>query len=185
MSCPYAEKEHIRSERKAYDPRPLSMRNTSLNDVDEFKKQLQDLPTKCAFLHLLCKPDSTIAAVTPSESLPLVPRSVQCRVRDKLFKMPLPPTYEVLQELGKEFIDAITPNSEQRTNIEKKTHTQATCARWHEERLCRLTASNFGAVIKCKSNHIKLAHSLLENKVLSTVLLLICTALRWLSVIHS
>ena len=59
--------------------------------------------------------------------------------------------------------------SEQRTNIEKKTHTQATCARWHEEHFCRLTASNFGAVIKRKSNYEKLAHSLLENKVLSTV----------------
>jgi len=152
-----------------YDPRPLSMRNTSLNDLEEFKKQLQDLPTECAFLHLLCKPDSTIAAATPGDSLPLVLQSVQCRVRDELFKTPLPPTHEVLQGLGKEFIDAITSNSEQKTNIEKKTHTQASCACWHEERFCRLTASNFGAVIKCRSNHEKFAHSLLENKVLSTV----------------
>ena len=150
------------------------MRNTSLNDLEEFKKQLQDLPTESGFLHLLCKPDSRIAAATPGDSLPLVPRSVQCRVRDNLFKMPLPPTYEVLQELGKGFIDAITPNSEQRANTEKKTRTQATCARWHKERFCRLTASNFGAVIKRKSNHEKLAHNLLENKVLSTV-----RAVRW------
>ena len=34
-----------RSERKAYDPRPLSMRKTSLDDLEEFKKQLQELPT--------------------------------------------------------------------------------------------------------------------------------------------
>ena len=121
--------------------------------------------------------DSGEQMCTSMLQLPLlvtVPRSVQCRVRDKLFKMPLPPTYEVLQELGKEFIDAITPNSEQRTNIEKKTCTQAICARWHEERFCRLTASKFGAVIKHKSNHQKLAYSLLENKVLSTV-----QAIRW------
>jgi len=64
--------------------------------LEEFEKQLQDLPTECAFLHLLCKPNSTIAAATPGDSLPLVPRSAQCCVRDKLFKMPLPPTYEVL-----------------------------------------------------------------------------------------
>lgn len=49
------------------------MRNTSLNVQEEFKKQLQDLPTKPAFLHLLCTPESTIAAATPSISLPLVP----------------------------------------------------------------------------------------------------------------
>lgn len=84
--------------------------------------------------------------------------------------MPLPHTYEVLQEHGKEFVDAVTPNSEQRTNVEKKTRTQATCAYWHEEPFSRLTASNFGAVIRHKSNHENLAQNLLENKkVLSTV----------------
>jgi len=32
--------------------------------------------------------------------------------------------------------------------IEMKTRPQSYCARWHEERYCRLTASNFGVVIK-------------------------------------
>ena len=105
----------------------------------------------------MCKPDSTIAAATPGDSLPLVPRSVQCRVRDKLFKMPLPPTYEVLQELGKEFIDRIVSRelTLKRKHVHKQlvhigmksilqayciklTLTQATCACWHEEHFAGL-----------------------------------------------
>ena len=176
--CPvpaYADKENKRSERKAYDPRPLSMRKTSPDDLEEFKKQLQELPTGSAFLHLLCKPSITAATPTATINLPLLPRSVQCRVRDKLFKMPLPPTLECLQELGKEFIDAITPSSEQTINVEQKTRMQANCARWHEEHFCRLTASTFGTVMKRKSNHQKLAQYLLERKMVPSTV----RAIRW------
>ena len=65
-----------------------------------------------------------------------------------------------------QFIDAITPSNEP---VEQNTHMQANCARWHEEHFCRLTASNFGAsnfgaVMKCKLNHEKLARHLLESK---------------------
>ena len=45
---------------------------------------------------------------------------------------------------------------------------------WHEERYCRLTASNFGAVVRCRSAHVNLAKSLLSGKVLSNV-----RALKW------
>ena len=82
----------------------------------------------------------------------------------------MPLTHEFLQEFGKEFIDAITPSSEQRTNVEHKNCMQVNCAQWYEEHLCRLIASNFGTVMKYKSNHEMLTQYLLErNKVLSTV----------------
>ena len=67
--------------------------------------------------------------------------------------MPLPPTLELFQELGKKFIDVITLNSEQRINAEQKTRMQANCVQWHEEHFCRLTASTFGTVMKRKSDH--------------------------------
>ena len=54
------------------------MRNTSL-DL-EFKKQF---PTASAFLHLLCKPSSVTATIPTTINLPLIPQSVQCRVKDK------------------------------------------------------------------------------------------------------
>ena len=47
---------------------------------------------------------------------------------------------------------------------------QANCSQSHEEHFCRLTALIFGTVMKCKSNHQKLARYLLERKVVpSTV----------------
>jgi len=169
----YAEKENKKSERKAYDPRPLTMRNTSQAELEEFRNRLKELPNKTGFSHLLYKPCVTNPTETISP-LPLIPRSVQCRVKVKLHSMPLPPSLQVLQELGQEFIDAITPDSLQRSEIEKATRMQANCVRWHEERYCRLTASNFGAVVKRRSAHTNLATSLLSRKVLSTV-----RALKW------
>ena len=62
--CPvpaYTDKENKRLERKAYDPCPLSMRKTSPDDLEEFKKQLQELPTGSALLHLLYKLSITAA----------------------------------------------------------------------------------------------------------------------------
>jgi len=88
--------------------------------------------------------------------------------------MPLPTSLQVFQELGQEFVNAITPDSHQRSEIEKATGMQANCVHWHEERYCRLTASNFGAAVKCRSAHTNLATSLLSRKVLSTV-----RALKW------
>ena len=40
-----------------------------------------------------------------------------------------------------EFIKGITPTANEKKVIEEKTRLQASSARWHEERHCRLTAS--------------------------------------------
>ena len=141
----YAESENKRSERKAYDPRPLTIRNTSQAELDEFRDELKQLPNGTGFTHLLHKPYNTSPSETTSP-LPLIPRSVQCRMKAKLSSMPLPPSLHALQ-------DGITPNDQQRSDIEKATRMQANCVRWHEERYCKLTASNFGAVVKRRSAH--------------------------------
>lgn len=83
--------------------------------------------------------------------------------------MPLPPSSNVLQELGEEFIGDITATNQQKCDTEKATCLQANCIYWHEERYCRLIASNFGAVVKCKSAHTELANSILSSKVLSNI----------------
>ena len=90
--CPvpaYTEKENKRSKRKAYDPHPLSMKKTSLDDLEEFKKQLQELPTgSVVFLHLL-------VLLLPLLLLPSIYhcfREVYSVVsKTNSFKMPLPP----------------------------------------------------------------------------------------------
>lgn len=178
FKCPvpsYAEKAKRRCERKAYDPRPLTMRKTTTVDLDELKMGIQELPTACGFLHLLCGPTDETTPADPDITLPLTPRSVQCRFKDGLLKMPLPPSFTALEELGKQFVVDITPGGEHRNNIEIKTRPQSYCARWHEERYCRLTASNFGAVVKRRSNHQKLAQSLLSDKTVPSTV----RAIRW------
>ena len=169
----YAEKEKKRSERKAYDPRPLTMRNTMQAELEEFRDELKELPNGTGFSQLLHMPCDTSPTEITSQ-LPLIPRSVQCRMKAKLSSTPLPPSFHVLQELGQEFIDGITPNSQQKSEIEKATRMQANCVRWHEERYCRLTASNFGAVVKRRSAHTNLATSILSSKMLLHV-----RAIKW------
>ena len=169
----YAEGDK-RSERKAYDPRPLTMQSTSQAQLDEFRDELEELPNGTGFSNLLYKP----CDANPNESispLPLIPRSVQCRVKAKLLSMPLPPSLRYLQELGEEFVEGITPSNQQKLDIEKATRMQANCLRWHEERYCRLTASNFGAVVKRRSAHSNLATTLLSNKMLPSTI----QAIKW------
>ena len=64
-----------------------------------------------------------------------------------MMQLSLPTSLECIQELGQSFISGIAPNDLQRQLIEK-THLQSECVRWHEERSCRLIASNFGHVIQ-------------------------------------
>ena len=77
-----------------------------------------------------------------THSLPLTPRSIQARVSHKLFQCVPPPTWDIIQEHGKEFITGKTPSDVEKAAIEEKTHLKSSCVRWHEEQLNRLTASN-------------------------------------------
>ena len=178
FKCPvpdYLKNKNKRCERKGYDPWLITMRKTTTNDFEEFCSKLDELPTECAFLHLLSKPSIvTVAPDIPHTNLPLLPRSVQSRIKDKLFKMCLPPTFETLQELRQDFIDRLTPTSEQRAEVKERTRAQATCVQWHEERYCRLTASNFGSVINCKFAYENLARTILDSKIPETV-----RAIKW------
>jgi len=163
---PHLEKAKKRRENKGYDPRPLAMQKTTAGDLEELCSSLEQLPTVRSFLHLLRKPtlvrdDSSDDAVS---ALPLIPKSVQCRIKDKLVKMPLPPALATLEDFGEEFIELLTPTEEQKTQVEKKTRLQAECQRWHEERYCRLTASRFGSVINRRSAHTVLAKKIADGQ---------------------
>ena len=61
-----AEKEKKRSERKAYDPRPLTMKNTMQAELEEFRDELKELPNETGFSQLLHKPCDTSPTETTS-----------------------------------------------------------------------------------------------------------------------
>ena len=48
--------------------------------------------------------------------------------------------------------------------VERATITQRKCKRWHDERRYRLTASNFGLIVKRQRNHSTLAKQILYKK---------------------
>ena len=108
-------------------------------------------------------------AKSSQAALPLLPPSVKARVTSTLLKSSLPPSWQFLQEVGDNFIAGITPTKEQQDLIEIKTRLQSKCIRWHEERFCRLTASNFGRVLQRKSRFDTLALELLQPKLLQNV----------------
>ena len=60
-------------------------------DLKEFRDELQELPNGTGFSHLLHKPSETSHSKSISP-LPLVPQSVQCHRKVKLFSMLLPPS---------------------------------------------------------------------------------------------
>ena len=136
------------------------MQKTTKTELEELTEQLNTLITSCGFLHLLSQPHEAGLA-KGAHSLPLTPRSIQARVRHRLFQGILPQTWEFIQECGKEFIMGITPSDAEKSSIEEKTHLQSCSVRWHEEQLNRLTASNFGQVGICKSGFDKLAQYIL------------------------
>ena len=146
-----------------YDPRPAFLRKTTKGDLEEFQDALSLLPATCGFVHLLNKP-SDIDSESGKAILPLIPRSVKAKISNCILKTNLPPSLETIKEFGEKFIVDITPTNDQQQMIEKKTRLQADCTRWHEERYCRLTASNFGQVLQRRSDFKKLASDLLSVK---------------------
>ena len=114
------------------------MQKTSKNELEEFTLQLQSLQSPCGFLHLLSQPTEDM---TTARYLLLTPHSGQVRIRNRIFQSTLPPTWEVIQNYSREFIEGITPSAAEKVAIENKMWLQASTVRWHEERLNRLTAS--------------------------------------------
>ena len=118
------------------------MQKTTKIELEEFVQQLNMSAMPCGFLHLLSQ-SSEAESATSTHSLPLTPRSIQARVSHKLFQCVLPPTWNIIQEYGKEFIAGITPSDVEKAVIEEKACLQSSCVRWHEEQLNRLIASIF------------------------------------------
>ena len=76
---------------------------------------------------------------------------------------------------GKDFLQRITLSKADIKQIEMTTRKQTLCARWHEERYCRMTSSVFGMLCKGRITSSKL-QSVLYN---SSQKLLSNSAILW------
>lgn len=67
-------------------------------------------------------------------------------------------------ESEQKLLDHLTISKEQINEIERKTKAQAQSEEWKEERKFRITASNFGIVMKRQRNHDTLVETLINPK---------------------
>lgn len=76
-----------------------------------------------------------------------------------------------LLEFYTEFLDTLKLSLSDQEIMEATTKSQRTSIVWNEERRKRLTASNFGRVIKCRSSKsmVNMARNILKNRDLSNI----------------
>ena len=152
-----------------YDPRPVEMASTSLQEVTLFSERLRATGEDVALLHLLPLPlplplPSTHNPTTDLPSPPSVERDI---ILNELTSQAQPVHYHCIASAGLKLLGKLKYTTDQVTTVEQETRTQQLCRRWQEERKYRITASKFGTVIKCQRNHTNLAKQLLYANVSS------------------
>ena len=81
ISFSYGKGEPTRIHHKSYDPRSPAMHKTTQLDLDELVEELESLSVSSGFVHLLKKPSTSDK---PNSSLPLIPRSIQARIKHRI-----------------------------------------------------------------------------------------------------
>lgn len=136
----------------AYDPRPNDLQRTTAEEVSQFKSELSELKRSCAFLHILHSDDITHPSPVQvvCKLLPPIPRSLREKVLFTMRGMEHPLCLKQVAALGKGYLDKLTHDQDDIRALEVATRSQSTSKRWYEEHFTRLSASNFGEIIKSK-----------------------------------
>ena len=142
----------------------MNLQKTTDEELQAFTENLQRLKISCGFLDLM------VASNDTSSKLPMTPRSAQSRVNAQIIKdVELPPTLQAVISYSDNFLNLLQPDEEQRKAVEKATRRQSSSKRWRGEHFLRLTTSNFGRVMLCKSNYDKLAEEILFAKLSDSI----------------
>ena len=108
---------------KAYDPRPLQLRQTSDSEVVAFVAQLKSHAATPAFLHVI--PDPVISSLSQSTAapvpLPPISRSSIAKVQHLLKVGDQPPSIENIKMHCSDLVKRLAPTQEDAALIEKAT----------------------------------------------------------------
>ena len=131
----------------SYDPRPVSLRTTTSDDIQQLTCELSQLKQPVAMLHVLPiaiskAMDSTMPLLPPS---PLLSVS---QIQSSLKKEAQPISLASLYNHAMLLLHKLTYSQEDCKLVELATRNQSQCVRWFEERQYRITASNFGTICK-------------------------------------
>ena len=105
-----------------------------------------------------------LAGAVAIPTLPPMPSTHQARESALLASQAQPPSLEQVINSCERLMKSLTYTQEEVRAVEQATKTQRDCERWHEERKLRITASNFGLVVKRKRSHASLAQQLLYKR---------------------
>ena len=142
-----------------YDPRPIDLQQTTAEEVSQFKSMLCELKRSCSFLHILHA--SSQSTDLPSQLLPPIPRSLREKALVSMRGMEHPLCLKQIATLGQVYLDKLTHDQNNRRALEVATRSQSISKRWYEEHFTRLSASNFGEIIKSKQP-VKMCAKLLK-----------------------
>jgi hypothetical protein len=155
-------KESSKVASTTYDARPEQLSVKTFEEIHHLQQSLEAMQTPVALLHVLPLPsqramnspaadnDTGNVQVNHSDpALPHIPRSAQFRVQTALKREPQPVSLAALHKHMMDFMKMIMYCQEDCQRIEVATRHQSKCVRWHEERHCRVTSSNFSSL--CKS----------------------------------
>ena len=133
---------------KQDDPRPSQLQCTTKEEIDTFTRKLKSTQKNIGFLHVI--PDSAILStpITTASNLPLIPKSYIARIHNEMRTSEQPLCVKTIHTFGERLLQQLTITENQIKAVERATVGQKIRKRWHEERHGRLTASNFGRIIK-------------------------------------
>ena len=105
----------------SYDPRPMEYQETTYNDIQSLRQNLEKLPVPVALLHVM----PSVGDATPISSiLPLVPHSSQIRIQAVIMKEPQPASLNCLLSHSVLFLRMIIVTAEEASIIEESTREQ-------------------------------------------------------------
>ena len=139
-----------------YDPRPMKFRSTSSEEVETLRSALRNQKEDLAILHVLGSSDRNAPlsplACSSSSSLPQ-PSLARVKTMKYLHKLPHPLSLNNIRTACNRFIEDIKCSESVTHDIQEATRLQYNCEEWHIQRRYRITASNFGSVVKRKNPH--------------------------------
>ena len=162
-----------------YNPIPHFARQTSQSKIKEFANELEQEGRAEYLQQVLTSNDcQPFPFEEVNNSLPSKKRSTQFKqntveintsnVRDQVLgclgKYAINLSYVDIENI--DFVKDLCTTEEHLLEIERNTRGQSACGRWYDERRRRITASNFGAILKRrKSIYPKsILNTLLDNK---------------------
>ncbi|XP_065182559.1 uncharacterized protein LOC135813389 [Sycon ciliatum] len=161
------------SSRASFDPRAATAPKDS---APEERQRLFDLLSSCSqpanILDTLrpcsTSPAQTTTCSTGSTDCRSVPELVQLMKESRTYRSTFRPDGSVVVAWCDMFMRHMQVSRQQRHALEYRTRGQAGNRQWKMQRYGRLTASNFGVIVKCKSAHPSLVKRLLSQSVINS-----------------